>query len=367
MSQKRDYYEVLAVARDASPEDIRKAYKKAAVKNHPDRNPGDADAEARFKEATEAFGVLSDEQKREIYDQYGHAGLEARGGGASDFNPMDVFSQFQDMFADFFGGGGFGGGGGRSRGQQRRGQDVVVGRRITLAEAMSGVKHEIGFRGPMVCEACNGGGAKAGTKPQRCGTCNGAGQVTTQRGFIMFSSTCPRCGGRGEVVAEPCDGCRGRGVVEKERRVLVTFPAGIDGGQRLRVPGQGMPGPAGTQPGDLYVDVELEPDTTFERDGADLLTRGNVGFVEAALGGELTLKLPDGSEATVKVAAGTQPGTVLSVRGRGFPRLDRRGGSGDLHVVLNVEVPQKISKRARQLLEQLDEELRSGASAKTGS
>lgn len=351
MSAKRDYYEVLGVAQDAGEEDIKRAYRKAALKFHPDRNQGDKDAESQFKEATEAYSVLCDKEKRATYDRFGHAGLQ---GGGADFSGVgvgDIFSQFQDIFADFFGNGG----GGRQR-RQARGADVRVDARITLQDSMVGVKHEVLVEGLAPCETCRGSGAAAGTNPETCRHCGGSGQVATQRGFIMFSSTCPSCRGQGSVITSPCSSCSGRGAVERQRKVLVTFPAGIDSGQRLRVPGQGMPGPNGSPAGDLYVDVEIEPHADFERDGADLVTRESISFVEAAMGTEFDVVLPDGSEVAVSVPSGTQPGTVITAQGQGLQRIGRRG-RGDLHVVVNVHVPAKLSRKARKLFEELEEEL----------
>lgn len=355
MSQKRDYYEVLGVAQNAGEDEIRKAYRQCALKFHPDRNPGDKQAEEKFKEATEAFSVLSDKDKRATYDRFGHAGLE--GGGGVDFSGVgvgDIFSQFQDIFADFFGGGTFGGQSRRRR--STRGSDVRVDARITLHEAMTGLKREVQVRGVGPCEICQGSGAAPGTSRQTCRSCGGSGQLATQRGFIMFSSTCPTCSGQGSVVTSPCNACSGRGAVERERKVVVTFPAGIDSGQRLRVPGQGMPGLNPNEPGDLYVDVAVEPHEDFERDGADLVTRENLSFVEAALGTEFDVVLPDGSEVPVSVPAGTQPGTVITAPGRGVQRVGQRG-RGDLHVVVNVHVPKKLSRKAKKLLEELSEEI----------
>ncbi|MEY2935177.1 MAG: hypothetical protein RL033_5926 [Pseudomonadota bacterium] len=358
MSAKRDYYEVLGVAQDAGEEEVKKAYRKAALKFHPDRNQGDKDAETQFKEATEAYSVLSDKEKRATYDRFGHAGLQ---GGAADFSGVgvgDIFSQFQDIFADFFGGGG--GGGGRQR-RQARGSDVRVEARITLQDSMRGVKHEVTVEGLAPCDTCRGSGAAAGTSPEQCRHCGGSGQVATQRGFIMFSSTCPSCRGQGAIIVNPCVSCSGRGAVERQRKVLVTFPAGIDSGQRLRVPGQGMPGPNGTPAGDLYVDVEIEAHPDFERDGADLVTRESISFVEAAMGTEFDVVLPDGSEVPVEVPGGTQPGTVITAHGHGLQRIGRRG-RGDLHVVVNVHVPTKLSRKARKLFEEVEEELAPPAS-----
>jgi molecular chaperone DnaJ len=362
MSEKRDFYEVLGLTREASDDDIRRAYRQLALKHHPDRNQGNPESEVKFKEATEAYTVLSDREKRAAYDRFGHAGL---GGGGFDFNNAgvgDILSQFQDMFADFFGGGGGGFGGGRRRRTVERGQDVRVELTLTLAEALTGGKHEVSIHGAAPCETCEGSGARKGTRPETCGQCRGTGQVTAQRGFIMFSSPCARCRGTGQVIDSPCETCRGQGAVEKQRKVLVNVPAGIDSEQRLRVPGQGMPGPGAAPAGDLYVDIEVEADPHFERHGNDLGTRLTLSFAEATLGTVTKLVLPDQREVTVKVDAGCQPGSVVVVKGEGAPRLDR-GGRGDLHVMIGVKVPKKLSKNAKRLLQELEAELNGEAEA----
>lgn len=359
MTQKRDYYEVLGVARDASADDIRKAYRQAALKNHPDRNPGDAAAEGRFKEATEAYQVLSDDDKRGRYDRFGHAGVE----GSPDMGG-DIFSHFQDIFSEFFGG--FGGSGQRRRGGPARGQDIRVQQRLSLKEAMVGCKREVVLRTPSACEDCAGTGAKPGTKRKQCGTCGGVGQVSTSRGFVMFTQTCPECAGEGTVVKAPCTTCKGAGAVEKSRKVMVGFPAGVDTGQRLRVPGQGMPGQQGGPAGDLYVDIEVAADERFDRDGADLITRAHVSFGEAAMGGTASVLLPDESEVSVEVPAGTQPGEVIAVKGKGMPRVDGRG-RGTLQVLVQVDVPRHLSSRAKELLLALEDEIeQEREKAKTG-
>ncbi|HVK64172.1 MAG TPA: molecular chaperone DnaJ [Polyangium sp.] len=364
MSQKRDYYEVLGLSKEASTDEIRKAYRAAALKNHPDRNPGDKEAEARFKEATEAYQVVSDDQKRARYDRYGHAGVE----GMPDMGGQDIFTHFQDIFSELFGG--FAGGGQRRSRGPGRGQDLRVEQRLTLREAMTGTKREVVLRTPVACEECQGSGAKPGTKRKTCGVCEGAGQVSTARGFVMFTQTCPECRGEGTVVKTPCPSCNGAGAVEKSRKVVVNFPAGIDAGQRLRVPGQGMPGALGGPSGDLYVDVDLQQDERFERDGADLVTRAVVSFASATLGGTSEIELPDESKVSVAVPAGTQPGEVITVRGKGMPRVDGRG-RGSLQVVVQVHVPKQISARAQELLKELQTELghenASAASAATTS
>jgi molecular chaperone DnaJ len=350
MSEPRCFYEVLGVSREASGDEVRKAYKQAARTHHPDRNPGDDSAVARFKEITEAYQVLSDDDKRARYDRFGHAGLEM---GAPP--GTDPFAHAQDLFSQIFGGAaGFG------RQQRRgpsRGQDLRVQQRLTFEEAFSGAKREVALRTPVACDTCQGSGAKAGTLRQPCRTCGGAGQVSISRGFVMFTQSCPDCGGEGSVVRSPCEACRGQGQVERQRKVTVTFPAGIDAGQRLRVPGQGMPAPPqGGAPGDLYVDVELQPHEHFERDGLDLLTRATLSFVDASLGVTVPVTLPDGSAVQVDLAPGTQPGDVVQVRGKGFPRVDGRG-RGSLHVAVQVEVPRSLSARGRELLEELRREL----------
>lgn len=349
MSEKRCFYEVLGVARDVAADDLRKAYRQSALKFHPDRNQDDPAASAKFKEATEAFQVLSDEQKRARYDQFGHAGLEGTPMGDSG----DIFSHFQDFFSEFFGGGG--GGGRRARGPSR-GSDLRMQQRLTLKEAFLGSKKEVVLRTPVACDTCEGSGAKAGTKRKTCTTCNGAGQVSTARGFVMFTQGCPECGGEGSVVKTPCENCGGRGQVEKARKVLVTFPAGIDTGQRLRVPGQGLGGQLGGPPGDLYVDVELTPDASFERDGTDLITRVQITFAQAALGTQVDVALPDETSVSIDIPAGTQPGETLTTRGKGMPRVDGRG-RGALHAFVVVQVPRELTKRGRELVAELDAEL----------
>jgi molecular chaperone DnaJ len=362
-SQKRDYYEVLGCARGASADELRKAYRKEAMKHHPDRNQGNPEAETRFKEVNEAYQVLSDDQKRQIYDQFGHAGLEG-GGGGYDGGVNDMFSHMQDLFSEMFSGGGFGGfgqrrGGGRG---QTRGDDLRVQQRITLSEAAHGCKREVQLRTPAPCDDCGGNGARPGSKPEICGHCRGTGQVSNARGFVMFTAPCPRCNGAGQHIRNPCGGCRGRGMVERQRKVAVQFPAGIDSGQRLRVPGQGMPGPPNGQAGDLYVEVDVEEDPRFERDGADLVTRAHINFTAAALGAEVLVEnvpepgAKEGPRVSVNVPAGTQPGSVFTLKGHGLPRLDGRG-RGSLVVVVQVDVPTSLSPKARELLESLESEL----------
>jgi molecular chaperone DnaJ len=350
MSEKRCYYEQLGVERDASTPELRKAYKRLALKFHPDRNNGSEEATARFKEVTEAYSVLSDDDKRGRYDRFGHAGVE----GAGDFG-TDIFSHFQDLFSDFFGGmGGFG-----DQRQHRgptRGRDLRMGQRLTLEEAVLGCKKDLDITSPVKCSICGGTGAKEGTEPTTCTTCNGSGQVSTGRGFIMFTQACPSCQGGGVIITEPCSHCDGSGFEEKHRTVTVKFPPGIDAGHRLRVSGQGLPGTQGGPSGDLYVDVGREPHERFEREGTALMTSAHVSFPDAALGTRVTIEMLDGSDHTVKVDAGTQPDTVISVPRKGVPNVNGRG-HGTLHVVVKVDVPKRLSRRAKKLLRQLDDEI----------
>lgn len=364
MSDKRDYYEVLGVERSASGDEIRKAYKREALKHHPDRNPGDAAAETNFKSVNEAYQVLSDEEKRQIYDQFGHAGLE---GGVGGGDASDVFAHMQDLFAEMFSGAGFGFGGGRGSRAPRRGNDLRVQARLTLREAAFGVKREMTVNAPTRCEDCDGSGAKLGTKPEACGHCRGSGHVSNARGFVMFTTPCPRCHGQGVIIKDHCKTCKGRGMVEKARKVVVGFPPGIDSGQKLRVPGQGMPGPNGAPAGDLYVEIDVEEDGRFERDGADLVTRVHVSFADAALGAEIRVpsigdSLEDPPDATVacRIPAGTQSGSVFNLKGEGMTRLDGRG-RGSLVAVIQVDVPTVLSERARALLTELEAELGRGS------
>ena len=354
MSDKRCFYDVLGVPKSASEDEIRKSYRQCALKYHPDRNPGDPAATGKFKEATEAFSVLSDRHKRARYDQFGFAGVEGGGFDFSSAGMGDIFSQFQDLFSEFFAGGT------TTRGRRqgpRRGADLRIQERLTLKEAIVGCKKEVVVRAPSTCEPCGGSGAAPGSQKQTCSSCRGSGQVSSARGFVMFTSTCPSCHGQGTTLRDPCPKCHGAGQVERTRKVLVTFPAGIDSNQRLRVPGQGLPGPMGGESGDLYVDVELEPDERYERDGLDLATRASISFAEASLGTTVTLPLLDDTELAVDIPPGTQPGDVITLKGRGAPRVDGRG-RGALHIQVQVEVPRALTARAKSLLAELEEELK---------
>jgi molecular chaperone DnaJ len=353
MSGKRDYYEILGLERTCTVADVKKSYRKLALELHPDRNPGDPSAEDKFKEASEAYAVLSDEQKRALYDQYGHRGLQGQGAGFNDV--QDIFSQFSDIFSDFFGGGSpFGGR--RTRGGAERGADLRAGVRLTLKEAAFGLKREIALKHPGPCATCDGSGAEGGKRKQ-CPRCQGTGQITHSRGFVLLQTSCPNCQGMGSTVENPCPKCRGTGSVEVERTVKVTFPAGIDHGQTLRVPGQGLAGRMGGPAGHLYVEVAVEPDPRFTREGYDLIHEVTLSFPQVALGDEIEVpRLDDGTEQ-VEVPAGTQPGETVVLRGKGVPHLNG-GARGDLVVVVNVQVPKKLSGKVKKLLKELDESLK---------
>ncbi len=351
---KRDYYEILGVERSAAVADIKKAYRKLALELHPDRNPGDATAEDKFKEASEAYGVLSDQQKRAMYDQFGHAGMSGQGQGFNDV--QDIFSQFGDIFSDFFGGGGSPFGRRARRGGPERGADLRTGVRLSLKDAALGVKREISLAHPGPCESCDGSGAEGG-KRKTCARCQGTGQITHSRGFVLLQTSCPNCQGQGSTVETACPKCKGSGHVEIERTVKVTFPAGIDDGQTLRVPGQGLAGRMGGPAGHLYVEVAVEPDPRFHREGYDLLHEVTLSFPQVALGHDLEVHLLDDTKEKVHVPAGTQPGETVVLRGKGIPRLN--GDSrGDFVVVVHVSVPKRLSSKAKKLLKELDDTLR---------
>jgi len=356
---KPDYYEVLEVAREVTADELKKAYRKKALEFHPDRNPDDPQAEEEFKVCAEAYAVLSDPQKRQLYDRFGHAGLGGAGGpGFGDIG--DVFSQFQDIFGDLFGGGGgfgFGGFGRRRRDPNgpARGADIRTDLSLSLREAAFGTKREIDLSHPSPCEACHGTGAKDG-ELQGCATCGGRGQVARAQGAFVMTTTCPTCQGRGMQAREACDECEGVGQVDIERVVKLDIPAGVDTGQSLRLSGRGQEGVRGGPAGDLYVTVHVQPDEEFQREGADLVHRLSVTYPQAALGAKIDIPaLEEDEEAiqTVKVPAGVQPGETLVVRGAGVPRLHGRG-RGDLICVVEVEVPKRLSRDQKRLLKELD-------------
>lgn len=351
MSNKRDYYEVLGVSKTADDAEIKKAYRRLAMEYHPDRKPGDKVAEEKFKEAAEAYSVLSDSEKRQMYDRFGHQG-PAQSGFQGFSGIEDIFSAFADIFGGF--GGGFGGGfpgGGR---RVARGDDMEIEIEVTLLEAAKGCKREIELERHVPCDDCGGSGARSGTKPQSCRACGGRGQVAHQQGFFVISTTCRQCQGKGSVIVDKCSTCRGSARVPKKGTVNLTIPAGIDDGQKLRLSGQGDPSPsAGGEAGDLYVHIHVKADPRFVRDGDNLWVDAKLSFCDATLGCRLEVPTPDGLE-TVTVAPGTQPMSRHVLRGRGMPNVRGRG-QGDLIVRFVVDVPQprQLSAEARELLEKL--------------
>lgn len=349
MSRKRDYYEVLGVSRNAAEAEIKRAYRKKALEYHPDRNPGDQEAEERFKEASEAYEVLRDPEKRRVYDQYGFEGLEGtgfRGFGGSE----DIFSAFGDIFSDLFG---VGAQPRRGRRGPQQGHDLRYDLSLSFEDAALGTEVTLEVPRLKTCETCGGSGAAAGTGRVACRTCGGYGQVRHSRGFFSLATTCPHCGGSGQVLERPCKVCRGEGRVEKTKSLKVKIPAGVDTGARLRLESEGEDGPLGGPPGDLYVCIRVEPHPYFQRDGQTLFCRAPVPFGLAALGGKLEVPTLNGTRR-VTLPEGTQSGERFRVRGAGI--ADVRGGSpGDLVVEVYVETPKKLSPRARALLEELRE------------
>lgn len=343
---KRDYYEVLQVEKKAEVIEIKKAYRKLALKYHPDRNPGDKEAEDRFKEAAEAYEVLSDPEKRQLYDRFGHAGLQQTGyTGFTDFD--DVFSSLGGIFEEFFG---FGGRrGGRSR--VRRGADLQYRLQIELTDAAFGLETEIEFHKHELCDECHGTGTRGGGQPAVCSTCGGRGQVTRSQGFFSISATCPTCQGSGQMITDPCDECKGVGRVMREKKLSIKIPPGVDTGSQLRLTGEGEPGELGGLPGDLYVVIEVKPHEHFERHGDNLVTRAFMTYPQAVLGGEIEIPTLDGTEE-LTIPKGTPSGKDFRLAGKGMPRLRGRG-KGDLIVLVYVDVPTKIGKEQEKLLKEL--------------
>jgi len=347
---KRDYYEVLSVTRTATEQEIKSSYRKLAMQYHPDRNPGNKEAEEKFKECTEAYSVLMDAEKRARYDQFGHAGVNG-GGGFQGFDPAnfaDFSDIFGDIFSDFFGVNV--GGGRRSRAQ--RGGDARADLTLTFEEAAFGKKTEVKVRRYESCEQCHGSGSAAGKAPSTCPTCGGHGQVRYQQGLFSIARTCPSCQGAGRVISDPCSKCKGEMRSIKERTVDVTVPAGVEDGTRIRYSEQGDAGVQGGPAGDLYVVLKVKPHPFFEREGRDLHCSVPISFSQAAMGDELTIPTLDGSEHKLKVPEGTQSGTTFRIRGKGVPALQSHG-KGDLFVHVRVQTPAKLTKRQRELLTEL--------------
>ena len=345
----RDYYDLLGVDRGADAKALKSAFRKAAMKYHPDQNPDDPDAEARFKEINEAYSILSDPEKRAAYDRYGKAAFEQGGpGGGNPFGAggVDPSDMFGDIFSEFFGGG--------RRQRQRgpaRGQDLRYDLEISLEEAYRGTETDINLPRADTCGKCTGTGAEPGSTPETCPTCGGAGRVRAQQGFFTMERTCARCGGRGQIITDPCRKCNGAGVVREDRALSVKIPAGIEAGQRIRLAGEGEVGPQGGPRGDLYIFVDIRAHDIFERDGQHLYCRAPVPMTTAALGGEIELPTIEGGRARVTIPEGAQTGRNMRLRGKGMPAL-RTGQRGDLYIEVFVETPQKLSARQKELLQE---------------
>ncbi len=355
MSRKRDYYEILAVERTSTEDDIKKSYRKLAIKYHPDKNPGDHAAEEQFKELGEAYEILMDAQKRAAYDRYGHAAFQQGGGmgGGGFHDPADLFREVfgsaggaGGIFEHFFGGGG---GGGSSDGGRQRGSDLRYDMQITLEEAATGCEKEIEIRKLDACEECDGSGAQTGSKAVTCSTCRGRGQVVASRGFFQVAQTCPTCHGTGQVIEKPCKSCHGDGRVERTSRIKLKIPAGIDEGARLRSAGAGEAGLRGSRGGDLYVVIHLKEHAIFQRDGMDLHCEMPIPFAIAALGGEVRVPSLNGA-ANLKIPPGTQSDAVFRIRGQGMPAL-QSSSRGDILARVQVEVPTRLNSEQRKALE----------------
>ncbi len=343
MSSKRDYYEVLGVARDSGESDLKTAYRKLALKFHPDRNPGDQEAEDKFKEAAEAYAVLRDNKKRQIYDQYGHEGLE--GAGFSGFGGFeDIFSSFGNIFEDFFG---FGGGG-RAGSRVQRGSDLKYDLKLEFLEAVFGTETEIDVEKAERCTVCDGSGCEPGTRPEHCSQCGGSGQISRSQGFFTVRTTCPTCRGNGQRIAHPCGKCSGSGQVVVRKTVSVKIPAGVDNGSRLRLSGEGEAANHGGPPGDLYVFIHVEAHEFFKRDETEVICQVPISFVQAALGAKISVPTLKG-EQELKIPKGTQYGDVFRFRGEGIPslRYDKRG---DQIIQVLVKTPTNLNKKQEQLL-----------------
>ena len=351
MATKRDYYEVLGLTKTASDDEIKKAYRKLAGKYHPDRNPGDAAAVASFKEAAEAFDILSNPDKKARYDRFGHAGVEAGAGGAGGFHDVgDIFEAFGDMFGDMFGGGGRRGGGGA---RARKGASLQTSLTIELLDAAVGCARELQVEKHVSCLTCAGSGAKPGTQPVKCDYCDGRGQVIQSQGFFRVQTTCPSCRGRGTTIREKCPECRGQRVVSQASKLEVKIPAGIDNGMQLCVRGEGELGENGGPPGDLFVDIRVKSHPLFNREGSNLMCDVPITYAQAALGTEMDIPILTGKHH-ITVPAGTQPGEIFRLKSQGMP--DPHGGPrGDLLVHFHVEVPKKLNKKQEELLRQLAE------------
>ena len=345
---KRDYYDVLGINKSASPDQIKSAYRKLAVKHHPDKNKGDKASEEKFKEASEAYHILSNTERKQNYDNFGHAAFENGGGGRGGFGNFDFSSNFSDIFEDFFGEG-FGGGR-RSRKSNNRGSDLRYDLSISLNEAFSGKKQDIKFSTSEKCDICKGTGSKPGHSPSTCSMCGGHGQVRSSQGFFTVQQTCPQCGGSGEQITHPCTSCGGQGKKQASKRLSVTIPKGVDDGTRIRLAGKGEAGSKGAGSGDLYLFINVYSHDLFKRSDENLYFECPISIADAALGTTIEIPTIDGGKAKIKIPAGTQSGKQLRLKGKGMPYI-RGSGYGDLYVQLNTEVPISLNKEQKELLE----------------
>lgn len=358
---KRDYYEVLGVQRNASKDEIKKAYRQLAIKYHPDKNPGSREAEEKFKEATEAYEILGDDKKRQTYDQFGFAGVEGMGQGAHDFS--GVFRDFEDIFGDFSGifDSFFGGtrrrGGASGRASARRGSDLRYDLEISFNEAVFGTSKEISFRRNDTCSSCHGTGAAGGGGKTMCPSCSGSGQVRRSSGFFSIATTCPQCHGEGYVIKDPCRDCRGSGVVEKKRTLKVTIPPGMEDGRRIHIPDQGDGGLNGGPAGDLYVYIHVGSHEYFKRNGNDIYCLIPISITQASLGSEVLVPTIENKKVKVRIPPGTQTGKVLRLKNEGVPYLNDRTRRGDMYIEILVEVPDRLNQRAKTLLKELSEQI----------
>jgi molecular chaperone DnaJ len=356
---KRDYYDVLGVQRTATEQDLKSAFRKLAKDHHPDRNPGDTDAEQKFKELNEAYEILKDPQKRAAYDRFGHAAFEGGmgGRGGAGFGPDFASSMsdiFDDLFGEFMGGRrGAGAAGQQRRSGRERGADLRYNMEITLDDAFAGKTAQVRVPTSVTCETCAGTGAKAGTKPVTCATCGGAGKVRASQGFFTIERTCPTCQGRGETIADPCAACSGAGRVVKERTLSVNIPAGVEDGTRIRLSGEGEAGLRGGPAGDLYIFLSIKPHEFFQRDGADVFCRVPISMTTAALGGQIEVPTLDGTMSRVKVPEATESGKQFRLKGKGMPVL-RSNATGDLYIQVDVETPKNLTRKQRELLEEFE-------------
>ena len=352
---KRDFYDVLGVNKNASPEELKSAYRKLAVKHHPDKNPGDKAAEEKFKEAGEAYGILSDQEKKQNYDNFGHAAFEGGGGRSSGgfgggFGGTDFSDIFEDFFGDF-------GGGGRSRARRstnNRGSDLRYDLSISLEEAYEGKKQDIKFSTTEKCNTCKGNGSKPGSSPDRCTTCGGNGKVRSNQGFFTVQQTCPQCAGSGEEITNPCSDCNGQGSNQTSKKISVTIPKGVDDGTRIRLAGKGEAGTKGGASGDLYLFINVNTHDLFKRSDENLFFEFPISIADAALGTTIEIPTIDGGKAKIKIPDGTQNGKQFRLKGKGMPYM-RGSGNGDLYVQINTEVPISLNKAQKELLEKFRE------------